>query len=118
MAASAPAARELDGEGVEVMLPVAPERLEPRIDLAKWRRVDRIEPARAFGAHGREAGLAQHAEVLGHTGLRDPEIGLDDVADRTGALLSIGEQLEDPPPDRVAQHVERMHALLMYPRLI
>jgi len=113
-----PAPRELDGQSVEVMLPVAPEWLEPRIDLAQWRRLDRVEPARPLGAHRREAGLSQHAQVLRHPGLRDPEVGLDDLADRAGGLLSVGQELEDPSPDRIAQNVERVHVQLMYPQLI
>ena len=42
--------------------------------------------------------------------LRDPELGLDDGGDRPGGQLAIGEQLEDPAPDRVAEDVERVHA--------
>ena len=41
--------------------------------------------------------------------LRDPELGLDDGRDRPGRELAIGEELEDPPSDRVAQDVERVH---------
>ena len=47
--------------------------------------------------------------MLRHGRLRDPELGLDDGGDRPGGQLAVGEELEDPPPDRVAQDVERVH---------
>jgi hypothetical protein len=48
--------------------------------------------------------------VLRHAGLGDPELRLDRRRDGAGRLLAVGEELEDPPPDRVAEDVERMHA--------
>jgi hypothetical protein len=47
--------------------------------------------------------------VLGDPGLREAELLLHDGGDLAGRLLAVGEQLEDPPPDRVAQNLERMH---------
>ena len=47
--------------------------------------------------------------MLRHGGLRDPELALGDLGDRPGGQLAVREQLEDPPPDRVAQDVERVH---------
>ena len=41
--------------------------------------------------------------------LRDAELGLDDGGDRPRGQLAVGEELEDPPPDRVAEDVERVH---------
>ena len=73
------------------------------------RRVDGVEPPRAVRPDGREAAVAQDPEVLRDGRLRDPELGLDDRGDRPRGQLAIGEQLEDPPPDRVAQDVERVH---------
>src|SRR5215475_253954 len=47
--------------------------------------------------------------MLRHRGLRDVELRLDDRAQRAGRLFSVGEQLEDPPPYRIAENVERVH---------
>jgi hypothetical protein len=47
--------------------------------------------------------------VLGHGGLGDAELGADDRGDRSRGLLALGQQLEDPAPDRVAEDVERVH---------
>ena len=41
--------------------------------------------------------------------LRDAELGLDDIADRPRRQLAIREELEDPPPDRVTEDIERLH---------
>ena len=102
-------ARELGAQRVEVRLPEAAERVEPRVGGRERIRVDRVEPTRAVGAHGGEARLAQHAEVLRDRGLRDAELALDDFADLARAALAVGEQLEDAPADRVSEDVERVH---------
>jgi hypothetical protein len=47
--------------------------------------------------------------VLGHCGLGDPELGPDDLGDGAGALLAVGEQLQNPPADGITEHIERMH---------
>ena len=47
--------------------------------------------------------------MLGDGRLGDPELLLDDRADRAGGQLALGEQLEDPPAHRVAEHIERVH---------
>ena len=86
------------------------EWVEPRIDLVERRRVDRVEPSGAVRPDRREAAVAQHPEMLRDGRLRDPELGLDDGGQRPGGQLPIGEQLQDPPSDRVTQDVERVHA--------
>ena len=48
--------------------------------------------------------------MLRHRGLRDAELALHDVADRTRGPLAVGHQLQDPPPHRVTEDVERFHA--------
>ena len=48
--------------------------------------------------------------MLGYGRLGDPELVLDDRADRAGGQLALGEQFEDPPAHRVAKHIERVHA--------
>ena len=50
--------------------------------------------------------------------LRDPELGLDDGGERPRGQLPVGEQLEDPPPDRVAQDIERVHVAMIEAMLI
>ena len=70
---------------------------------------DGVQPPRALGADRREAAVAQDLEMLRHGRLRDPELGLDDGGDRARSRLPFGEELEDPPPDRVAEDVERVH---------
>jgi hypothetical protein len=47
--------------------------------------------------------------MLRDTRLGDPELLLDDGADRAGRHLAVGEQLEDAPPDRITEDVERVH---------
>jgi hypothetical protein len=47
--------------------------------------------------------------VLRDGGLGDPELGPDDLGDRTRRLLTIGEQLQDVPAHGVAENIERMH---------
>jgi hypothetical protein len=49
--------------------------------------------------------------MLRHRRLGDAELTLDDGADRPGRLLTTGEQLEDPAPDRITEDVERVHVV-------
>jgi hypothetical protein len=69
-------------ECVQVGGPERAEVVEPGVDVAQRLRVDGVEPTGALGAHCRESRFAQNAEVLGHRGLGDPELGSDDVGDR------------------------------------
>ena len=97
-------------ERVQALVPERAERLEPRVDLLQRRGSTAYSRRVALGADGREAALAQHAQVLGDGRLGDPELRLDDGADRARRPLAVGQQLQDPPPDRVAEDVERVHA--------
>ena len=108
-AALPPAARDLGVERVELRRPERAEGVEPGVDVAERPGVDGVEAARALGPHRREPGLAQDAEVLGDRGLGDAEFGPDDLRDRPGRALALGQQLEDAPADRVAEDVERVH---------
>ena len=54
--------------------------------------------------------LSQNAKVLRNGGLRDPEFGLDHRAQLAGGSLSVGQELEDPAPDRITEDVEGMHS--------
>jgi hypothetical protein len=56
--------------------------------------------------------------VLGDRGLGDAELVADDGRHLTGAALAVGQQLQDPSPDRVAEDVERMHRRPEKQRLI
>ena len=47
--------------------------------------------------------------MLGHRRLGDPELLLDRGPDGAGALLAVGQQLEDPASDRIAEDVEGVH---------
>ena len=48
--------------------------------------------------------------MLRHRRLGDRELGLDHRADRAGALLTLGKQLQDPAPDRIPENIERVHS--------
>jgi hypothetical protein len=100
---------ELGSERVEPLVPEPVEPVEPFLELAKGRRVDGIQPTRAVGMDRREPAIPQDLEVLRHGRLRDPELGPDNGRDGPRGQLAVGEQLEDPPPDRVSQNVERVH---------
>src|SRR5690606_21672463 len=104
------AAGDLGGQRVEALLPQSAEAAQPLVDLAQRRRVDGVQPPGALGADGGEAVLAQHFQVLGDGGLGDAVLALDDGGDRAGAQLAVGEELQDPAPDGVAEDVERVHA--------
>jgi hypothetical protein len=56
--------------------------------------------------------------VLRDAGLGDPELVLDDRGQRTGSLLAVGQQLQDPASHRVAENVERVHAAIVQSPLI
>src|SRR5690606_29131282 len=98
--------------GREVLEGVLPERAvvgEPLVDRAERTGVERVDAPPALGAHAGEAGVPQHLELLRDGRLRDPELlphGRDDLARRA---LALGEQLDDAPPDRVAEYRERVH---------
>ncbi len=53
--------------------------------------------------------LAQHPQMLRDGRLRDPELGADRGDQLAGRPLAVGQQLEDPPPHRVAEDVEGVH---------
>src|SRR5215470_8956245 len=72
-------------ERVNVDRPEAPERSEPGIDLPERLGPDPIDAPLGFDARLHEAGLAQHAEVLGHRRLRHPQPALD-LADGASRL--------------------------------
>ena len=104
---------EFGGERIHPLVPEPAEVVHPVVELAERRGIDRVEPARALRADGGEAALAQDLQVLRDGRLRDPELRLDDRRDRARRDLAIGEQLEDPAPNGVAQDVERVHGPIL-----
>ena len=56
--------------------------------------------------------------MLGHRGLRDAELALDDLAEPARRLLAIREQLENPSADGITEDIERVHPLIFASRLI
>jgi hypothetical protein len=48
--------------------------------------------------------------MLGDRGLRYPELFPDGLADRAGAQLTVGEQLQNPAAHGVTEYVEYVHA--------
>src|SRR5579859_1349754 len=94
---------------VQVRGPEAPEAAEPRVDLLQRPGVHRVQPPGPAGPHGGQPAVPEHPEVLRDGRLGDPELLLDDRADRAGGQLALGQQLEDPPPHRIAEYVERVH---------
>jgi hypothetical protein len=69
--------------------------VEPGVDVAQRLRVNRVKPTGAPWPHGREPRFAQDAEVLGHPGLGDPELGSDHLGDRLRRVLTGREELEN-----------------------
>src|SRR5690606_21056868 len=102
-------AGDLGGEGIELVVPEAPEWIEPLLDFLERAGVDRIEPALGVRPHVREPVVPQHAQVLRDRRLADPELGCDYLDDRPRAALSIGKQLQDPSPHGVTENVECVH---------
>ena len=112
------AARHFCRQRVQLVVPETTERVEPLLDLRERLGVERIEPALSVGADVRETAVAQDPQMLRDRRLTDAELGSDDVHDLPGRLLAGGEQLEDAPPDRVAEDVERVHGSKVQPILL
>src|SRR5689334_1086760 len=75
------AARQLGGQGVQMRAPEAAEAVEPGVYVPQRPGVDRVQPPGSFWADGREPVLPQYLQMLRHTGLRDPELLPDDLAE-------------------------------------
>src|SRR6185295_4930758 len=67
---------EMAFEGIDMGLPEAPEWSKPGVDLPERLGPDLIDAALGFDPRLYEAGLAQHAQVLGHRRLRHPQPAL------------------------------------------
>lgn len=94
--------------------PEAAEVGQPLVGFAQRFGGDRVEAAGALGTHTREAVLPEHLQVLGHRGLGNAELVLHDRGHLTRGTFTIGEELQDPPADRVAEDVKGMHPAIVY----
>src|SRR5690606_22892670 len=101
--ARALAAGDLGRERLEPWPPEAPKLIEPRIHGFERARVDGVDATRAFRTHRGEPALAQDFQLLRDRGLRHPELGGDDLDHLPRAVLPLGEQLQDSPPDRISE---------------
>ena len=89
------------------------ELRHPRVDLFERPRLDGIQPPLTVGPHGREAGVAEHLEVLGDRGVRDAELHADDLGQLTRGPLAVGEQGQQAAPDGVTEDVEGVHPAIV-----
>jgi hypothetical protein len=89
-------------QGVEPLRPKSAIRSEPRVDLGERRGVELVPPLLRLVTDAHEASVTQHAEVLGHAGLADPE----DVDQVAHGAVAVTEQVEDPAPSGLGDDVE------------
>lgn len=89
-------------EGVEAVGPLAAIGLEPLVELHERFGPQTIETALGVPAHVDEPGIAQHLEVAG-----DPRLVHADLVDQLPHRpLPVPEDIEDPPPRRLRDHIE------------
>jgi|SRR5580658_2290752 hypothetical protein len=72
---------EVAFESIQVSGPEPAEPSQPGIQLLKWFRFQPIETALRVHRGFHETGIAEHAQVLGHGGLRHTKLALD-LSDR------------------------------------
>ena len=103
------AASDFGSQRVQMWRPEATECAEPLVDIAERPSVHRIQPPLTIGPYRGEAVVPQYFQVLRHRRLSDRELVLNGRTDRTRCQLSVGQQLEDAPADRIAQDIESVH---------
>jgi predicted phosphodiesterase len=91
---------------------------KPLVGLPQGLRRHRVQPPRALGTDPGEAVLPQYLQVLGHGGLGNAELVLNDRGDRAGSPLAVGEELQDSAANGVAQDVERVHHTILYKKAV
>jgi len=64
-------------ESIQVSGPEAPKLSQPGVNLLKWFRVQPVKTALRIDGGFDKAGIAQHAQVLGHGGLRHAKLAFD-----------------------------------------
>jgi hypothetical protein len=89
-------------QGVEPIRPEAAIRTEPRVDLDKRRGIELVPPLLRLLTDAHEAGVTQHAQMLGHAGLAHPE-HVDQFAH---GAVAVTEQIEDPAPSGLGDDVK------------
>src|SRR5215203_1324447 len=97
---------DLGVESVEAVDPEDAIAREPVVQLGERGGVERVDAALPLLARQHEPALAQHAQVPRHARAARLELR----GDLAGRLLTLGQQLHDPPPRRFRQHLERLHA--------
>src|SRR5829696_2036117 len=97
---------DLGVESVEAVDPEDAIAREPVVELGERGGVERVDAALPLLAREHEPALTQHAQVPRHAGAARLELR----GDLAGRLLTLGQQLHDPPPRRFRQHLERLHA--------
>lgn len=113
-----PAPRQLGVERSQWSSPEAFERREPQTGLSHSVGSHRIEPTCPVCPDRCETVLAQDAQVLGNRRLADAELVGDHRSDGTGWDVTLRDQLEDSPTDRIAEDVECVHNLVFTRPLI
>jgi len=68
-----------------------------------------IEALRSLRAHRRKAVLAQHAQMLRHCGLGNPEFRLHHRRHLSGGSLVFKHQFQKASADRIAEDIEGVH---------
>ena len=105
------------GEGVEALRspsePSGNGSSQASSLLQRGARSEGVEPRRGPSGRHSQARTSpprgSDPELHGDGRLADPELRGDDLDHRARRLFALGEDLQDPPPHRVAEHVERVH---------
>ena len=87
---------------IEMGRPITAERRKPGVYFHEGLRPDAVEASLCIDSRLHEARLTQHPQMLGDAGLAEPEL-VDQLADR---VLALAQQVEDPAPAGVGQHIE------------
>ena len=89
------------------------ERPEPGVHLGQRRRVDGVEPAPPSARTVAKPLSRSTLSCIETAGCPIPNSSRDHLDHVAGRLLAVGEQLQDPAPDRVAEDVEGVHRIAL-----
>lgn len=92
-----------------MVFPGVAKRADPGVDIREGRRIESIKPPLAIDSNAYEAVVPQHLEMLRNARLRNPELALDGLNERTGRVFARANHLQDSPPHRVAENIECVH---------
>ena len=101
---------EVAFESIQVSGPEPAEPSQPGIQLLKWFRFEPVETALCVHRRFHETGVAQHAQVLGHGGLRHTKLALD----LSHRLLGRNQQAQDRAAVRLRNDFEYGFHILIY----